>query len=520
MNKKKLKTRYAQIDEEDNITGVYTESIVTDPAIESPFIALSRNEQEQMKFIVDKPQQKLTGPILIPDFPILRKDNFTGELYNLIFTKEEIVKIARKRAKYRQFNNINIEHKSDDIIDGAINEEFWIIEDPKNDKANALGLDLPAGTWMTSVYIPNLEQFNELKDNFNGFSIEGYFNIVDEEELQEEKLQSFNDYPEAVSENAKRGIRLNDEVNNRCATQIGKIRAQQLANKENISFETVKRMYSYLSRAKEYYNPNDTKACGTISYLLWGGEEALRWSERIIKQEENKNNQNKEQMKKNLIESLLEILKDTKKPVKQELSDYTLEDGTVVMVDDESMEATINGEPAPDGTHLLEDKIMAIVVQDGKLVEVIEIPKEEEIEESKEQSPEEIKQITYKLADGSEIFVREEDNLAFKGDEVAPDGEYELEDGRVLIIKDGRFVEVMEQLMKYIKQLTEVTIQIKEQLSELQSFKDEMTSKVEKLSKTTRAVSKPEISPSNIKTEVKQSDLMVNRLNQLLNSTK
>jgi hypothetical protein len=98
--------------------------------------------------------------------------------------------------------------------------------------------------------------------------------------------KSYNDYPQSVIDAAKRGIRLNDEVGNKCATQVGKIRAQQLANGEAITILTVKRMYSYLSRAAEYYNPNDDQACGTISYLLWGGEPALRWAERILKQEE------------------------------------------------------------------------------------------------------------------------------------------------------------------------------------------------------------------------------------------
>ena len=97
--------------------------------------------------------------------------------------------------------------------------------------------------------------------------------------------KSYNDYPQSVIDAAKRGIRLNDEVGNKCATQVGKIRAQQLANGEAITILTVKRMYSYLSRAAEYYNPNDDQACGTISYLLWGGEPALRWAERILKQE-------------------------------------------------------------------------------------------------------------------------------------------------------------------------------------------------------------------------------------------
>jgi hypothetical protein len=99
-----------------------------------------------------------------------------------------------------------------------------------------------------------------------------------------EDFESFDDYPQAVSEAAERGIRLNEEVGNKCATQVGKVRAQQLAKKEPISEETIARMYSYLSRASEYYDPSDTEACGTISYLLWGGEPALRWSERKLKQ--------------------------------------------------------------------------------------------------------------------------------------------------------------------------------------------------------------------------------------------
>ena len=106
-------------------------------------------------------------------------------------------------------------------------------------------------------------------------------NCVPEEAAQQ---FSFTDYPQAVSDNAARGIRLNEEIDNRCATQVGKVRAQQLANRETISAETVARMYSYLSRAREYYNPDDTEACGTISYLLWGGDEALRWSESKLRQ--------------------------------------------------------------------------------------------------------------------------------------------------------------------------------------------------------------------------------------------
>jgi len=91
--------------------------------------------------------------------------------------------------------------------------------------------------------------------------------------------------PEGVRNNARRGIELNDKVNNRCATQVGKVRAQQLAQGEAVSFDTVKRMYSYLSRAAEDYDANDSKACGTISYLLWGGKAGLAWARNILREE-------------------------------------------------------------------------------------------------------------------------------------------------------------------------------------------------------------------------------------------
>ena len=100
-------------------------------------------------------------------------------------------------------------------------------------------------------------------------------------------LETYKDYPQAVRNNAKRGIELNEKVNNKCATQVGKIRASQLAQGKPISKETIKRMYSYLSRAEEYYNESDKEACGTISFLLWGGKAGKRWAESKLKQLEN-----------------------------------------------------------------------------------------------------------------------------------------------------------------------------------------------------------------------------------------
>ena len=92
------------------------------------------------------------------------------------------------------------------------------------------------------------------------------------------ELESYSDYPDAVSNNAKRGIELNKKNNNKCATGVGKNRAATLSTKRPLSVKTIKRMYSYLSRAEEYYDEGDTSACGTISFLLWGGLAGKRWA--------------------------------------------------------------------------------------------------------------------------------------------------------------------------------------------------------------------------------------------------
>ena len=87
--------------------------------------------------------------------------------------------------------------------------------------------------------------------------------------------------------NARRGQRLNEEGGGKCATAVGKETARILAAGETLSDNRVKRMYSFLSRAETYYNPDDTEACGTISYLLWGGKTAHSWSRKKVEQMEN-----------------------------------------------------------------------------------------------------------------------------------------------------------------------------------------------------------------------------------------
>ena len=123
-------------------------------------------------------------------------------------------------------------------------------------------------------------QANETPSKQKDFAWSKVFNDLEHKE-------TYGDYPQAAKNNAARGIRLNEAVGNKCATAVGKNRARQLVAGESLSLSTLRRTFSYLSRAEEYYNPSDTKACGTISYLLWGGLSMKSYCERKLRQIDN-----------------------------------------------------------------------------------------------------------------------------------------------------------------------------------------------------------------------------------------
>lgn len=102
-----------------------------------------------------------------------------------------------------------------------------------------------------------------------------------EQELIYFSRQKFYKATEEISRVACQAIKENEKRGNPAATQVGKVRGQQLCNRDEISLETVKRMYSYLERAK-VYNTDNWDDNGTISWKLWGGQPALDWSKRIL----------------------------------------------------------------------------------------------------------------------------------------------------------------------------------------------------------------------------------------------
>ena len=293
------------IDEEELYSGIEAISIVDRPAIQENFIALS--EQPKVKLAeVDKEKRILMGAALVPNKNIYRSEG--EDEYYIYFSKDTVRKASELFLMRGNQNKSTLEHEAS--LSGLSVVESWIIEDDVHDKSRKYDMDLPVGTWMVSMKVNNDDVWeNYVKTGkVSGFSIEGYFtdrvnmselNKISEEEAEnilvemadyivskKLKLESYSDYPDSVSNNAKRALEWADENGwGSCGTAVGKRRASQLASKSSITVSTIKRMYSYLSRHAPDLKSSKTYSdgCGKLMYDSWGGKSALSWSKSKLK---------------------------------------------------------------------------------------------------------------------------------------------------------------------------------------------------------------------------------------------
>ncbi len=89
---------------------------------------------------------------------------------------------------------------------------------------------------------------------------------------------------------AQKGIDWREEFG-RGGTRVGAVRARQIVNGENLSDDTVKRMYSFFSRhevdkqAEGFSSGEDGyPSNGRIAWALWGGDAGYSWSKRLVEQ--------------------------------------------------------------------------------------------------------------------------------------------------------------------------------------------------------------------------------------------
>jgi len=305
---------------EDDTDEVFAISLVESPAIESDWIYFDKEEVQFSK--VDTEQKMLIGPILIPDKKILRVDG-EGNPYHVFFTKDTVKKLAQNYLMKKYTDKATIEHNKS--INGKVNlVESWI-KDGKLDKSNNYGLNLPEGSWVGMFKISDDTIWRDYvkTGKLKGFSVEALLehklvkaSIIDLEKDTEElsenevkillgqikalirkdnrfkskqriEMESYSDYPDAVQNNAKRALEWADKNGwGSCGTPVGKQRANQLAKGEPISVDTIKRMYSYVSRHEVDLETSKSfgDGCGYLMMQSWGGLAAGRWAKSKLKE--------------------------------------------------------------------------------------------------------------------------------------------------------------------------------------------------------------------------------------------
>ena len=100
----------------------------------------------------------------------------------------------------------------------------------------------------------------------------------------QEKFESYNDYPKQASDNAKVALRWAEENGwGECGTPVGKARANQLANGEAISRDTIARMAAF-ERHRQNSQSELGDGCGRLMWLAWGGDAGVEWATRKLEQ--------------------------------------------------------------------------------------------------------------------------------------------------------------------------------------------------------------------------------------------
>lgn len=167
---KKIKKYKVGIDSE-----TYAISMVESPAIESDFVALSKEEKKRV-FLESDERHMVYGAALIPDKDIYR-NNGEQEFY-ISFTKESIEKMSQDFMKNYRQNEVTLDHE--EMANDITITESWLVEDPYKDKANALGINVPKGTWMVGMKVNQIDVWERVKSGeLKGFSVESMISLED-----------------------------------------------------------------------------------------------------------------------------------------------------------------------------------------------------------------------------------------------------------------------------------------------------------------------------------------------------
>lgn len=201
---KKIKIYNATLPED--AIGLYTVSLVENPAFETEWLAFSKDKEEidfqRLMFSVmgDEMQRKVMVVICRADYPILRKKG--NELIYVVFSKDVIKEMSQRFLANGFQNSVNIEHRENSFVEGVEMEQLFIKD--VNKGVDPQGFENIEDGSLFAVYkVNNDEVWEGIKSGvWKSVSLEGLFKMVEAQEEMEPKetdketIETFEDMME------------------------------------------------------------------------------------------------------------------------------------------------------------------------------------------------------------------------------------------------------------------------------------------------------------------------------------
>lgn len=221
--KKDLPVYEIKIDLNDSDTEVIFNSLVLNPAHELLFDTYNKVE----RFQFNDEENVIIGVAISADTPIYRYDVLSNEEYYVVFTKEAIKDIVYDYSRKGYFNNVNIEHNSQDIVSDVAMVLSYQIDSEKGLTAPERFKDINDGSWIIGYKVSDEIYAKAKAGEWKGFSIEGIFMLTESgSNLEENMWQQIAEELQSIrSEFAK--IRVSFDFDETLTTPQG----QQLAKR-------------------------------------------------------------------------------------------------------------------------------------------------------------------------------------------------------------------------------------------------------------------------------------------------
>lgn len=147
-------------------------ALVDRPAIEKSFLTFNK---VQLDFAIDNDRHIISGPAMLADVPIYRRDEQMGEFY-VVFTKETIFEIVQKFFSKGFNQNFNLMHDPNAKLEGVTVFESFIVDSSRGIKPMQGFDDAKDGSWFISAKVNNEQVWRLIKEGMvKGFSVEGIF---------------------------------------------------------------------------------------------------------------------------------------------------------------------------------------------------------------------------------------------------------------------------------------------------------------------------------------------------------